>query len=247
MARHFKFHIEKAFLNMVNMFVSSDQRSIGIGGRWFDEIENALENCAAMIVLCSPQSFGRPWINFECGAAWSRHIKIVPLCHSGLSPDELPIPMGLLQGMLASDAEKMQALFAMIADLLGARLPDLDWKGVVAPVVALEERYGLSFRIEKELRALQDSCPELFAELACQPTGTEFKIAGVRNYIVERARLQLERLQGEGALRYSFKLDVFSLGTAGDDDESEGMDATYNVFIEKKPVLQQVVEAIGRW
>jgi hypothetical protein len=29
-------------------------------------------------------------------------------------------------------------------------------------------------------------------------------------------------------------------------DESEGMDFAYNVFIEKKPVLQQVVEAIGR-
>ena len=73
--------IESSFLGLIEVFVSSDQHSIGMGQKWLDQISAALKECVVEIVLCSPKSINRPWINFEAGAGWVRDISVIPLCH----------------------------------------------------------------------------------------------------------------------------------------------------------------------
>ena len=66
--------------------------TIAAGELWEDEIKDNIirKNTRMAIVLCSPVSITRPWVNFECGAASYRGIPIIPVCHSSLTKDGLP-------------------------------------------------------------------------------------------------------------------------------------------------------------
>jgi hypothetical protein len=68
-AARIKAALSRDFLGLLDVFVSSDTESIAAGEEWLRSIEKALQESALLIVLCSPASVGRPWINFEAGAA----------------------------------------------------------------------------------------------------------------------------------------------------------------------------------
>jgi len=51
---------------------------------WLDRIEQELREAEVVILMLSPQSVQRPWINFEGGAAWLAH-KAVMRCASTVS------------------------------------------------------------------------------------------------------------------------------------------------------------------
>lgn len=89
--------IETSFLGMIEVFVSSDEHNVSLGQKWLDNITNSLKTCAIEIILCSPKSISRPWINFEAGACWIRDIPVIPFCHSGMIPSKLPMPLNLLR------------------------------------------------------------------------------------------------------------------------------------------------------
>jgi len=71
LAQAFKEMVEHAFLGMIEVFVSSDAESIPMGKRWLETVSEALKRCAVEIVVCSPHSVTRPWIQFEAGAVGS--------------------------------------------------------------------------------------------------------------------------------------------------------------------------------
>lgn len=121
--------IEKHFLEQVDVFVSSDQESIQAGEPWLDALQRSLTTASMAIILCSPVSIKRPWLNFEAGAAWLRKIPVVPLCHSGLEPEELPMPLSAMQGGKVSDPETLNRLYLAIAKLIPCGCPEPDWKG----------------------------------------------------------------------------------------------------------------------
>jgi hypothetical protein len=120
--------IERHFLEQVDVFVSSDQESIQAGESWLDALQRSLTSASMAIVLCSPVSINRPWLNFEAGAAWLRKIPVVPLCHSGLEPGKLPMPLSALQGGKISDPEALLRLYNRIAKLIHSGCPDVNWK-----------------------------------------------------------------------------------------------------------------------
>ena len=47
--------VETSFLGMIEVFVSSDGRSIELGQKWLDDITAALKTCAVEIIIASPQ------------------------------------------------------------------------------------------------------------------------------------------------------------------------------------------------
>lgn len=147
----FKTLIEESFLNTVKVFVSSESDSIALGERWLENITNGLQNCVAMLVLCSPQSVGRPWINFEAGAGWTRGIDVVPICHSGMSPNTLPIPLQLLHGMQATDKKKLQEVFELVADKLGSSVPKVNVDARSKDIEVFEKAYVFEHGIGKAL------------------------------------------------------------------------------------------------
>ena len=133
--------IESSFLGLIEVFVSSDQHSIGMGQKWPDQISAALKECVVEIVLCSPKSINRPWINFEAGAGWVRDISVIPLCHSGLDPSKLPMPLNLLQAAKAGEVSSLKLIFPVLAQAIGSKTPSTDFSDFVALVRGFEARY----------------------------------------------------------------------------------------------------------
>ncbi len=134
--------IEDKFLGMVEIFVSSDENSIRLGQEWLVNITENLRSCCIELILCSPASVNRSWINFEAGAGWVRkNCKVIPVCHSNMKPEELPLPLNLLQGMMLNDQIKIQELLKIIADQIGCKVPSLDCSEFISKVEDFEEKY----------------------------------------------------------------------------------------------------------
>jgi TIR domain len=134
-ARRLKVALERDFLHLIQVFVSSDTESIAAGEEWLTSIERALGGSALLIILCSPVSIGRPWINFEAGAAWMRGIPLVPLCHAGLTPRDLPMPLSLRQGAELEAPDGLRRLYARIADVLTCQVPARSFEDLVREIV----------------------------------------------------------------------------------------------------------------
>jgi hypothetical protein len=137
----FKELVEMSFLGMIEVFVSSDENSIGMGQRWLENITNALKTCSIEIVLCSEKSVKRPWINFEAGAGWIRDIPVIPLCHSGMEPSKLPLPLNMLQAATANQISSLNLIFPVLAHAIGSATPKVDFTDFIAKVVDFENRY----------------------------------------------------------------------------------------------------------
>lgn len=111
LAGRVKTALTRDFLGFLDVFVSSDAQSIAAGEDWLRSIEQALQKSDLLIILCSPISITRPWINFEAGAAWMRNIPLVPVCHAGLTPGDLPMPLSLRQGVALEMPEGLRRLY----------------------------------------------------------------------------------------------------------------------------------------
>ena len=153
-AVEFQTLIEQHFLGMIDVFVSSDGNSIQMGQKWLNNVSEALEDCAIEIVVCSPISVQRPWINFEAGAGWVRGIPVIPLCHSGMEPSKLPVPLNLLQAAKLSDLSSLKLVFPVLANALGASTPKIDFTDFIKKINDFEERY-----------TFWQKCNEAFTEL----------------------------------------------------------------------------------
>ena len=141
LAEILKSHFTNDFLNMVDVFVASDSTSIPLGNRWLDDIDRALKQADIEIILCSERSVIKPWINFEAGAGWIRGIPVVPVCHSGLRPSDLPIPLGMLQAIEANQISGLKRLYILLADAMKASTPDIDFSQISEEIKNFEARY----------------------------------------------------------------------------------------------------------
>ncbi|MBI3465039.1 MAG: toll/interleukin-1 receptor domain-containing protein [Planctomycetes bacterium] len=159
--------IEAAFLDLMDVFVSSDATSIEPGGKWLARIEHALKHCAIEIVIASPESVKRPWVNFEAGAGWIRDIPVIPLCHSGITPATLPEPLRTLQGKTATDATELQEIVPVLAKALGCKPPTIDFTDFVEAVKKFEtvSRESAALTASSPLAAVEGLAPHEFAAL----------------------------------------------------------------------------------
>ncbi len=123
MAKRLKTILARDFSERLKVFVSSDNESIAAGEDWLRSVERALKESALLMILCSPASIKRPWINFEAGAAWMLSIPLVPICHAGLMPRDLPVPLSLRQGVALEDPEGLRGLYKRVADVLKCDMP----------------------------------------------------------------------------------------------------------------------------
>jgi hypothetical protein len=136
--------IEEAYPGKFSIFVASHFASIGSGDKWLDEIIAALRACSLEIILCSPRSLTRSWIHFEGGAGWIRDIPVIPLCHSGINPEDLPMPLTMLQAALATDKESVVGIFSRLSKLadVPSEYVDLD------AFVSYAEAFVAEFEVE---------------------------------------------------------------------------------------------------
>jgi hypothetical protein len=215
LATAFKTQIKECFLGLVDVFQSSDSESNKVGQHWLNNITDALRDCDAIIVLCSPYSVTRPWINFECGAGWSRTIEVVPICHSGLRPVDLPVPLSFLQGVDATDPSGLSQVFEMIAGKLQASSPKVDTKKLAEIATAFSEKYVEETEISKHLRAIQSNSVELINALGKLQPSKVTVIESVRENLLERCRGSFEALQKQGHLSFNYSVNGIGLSTSG--------------------------------
>lgn len=200
----FKELIEASFLGMIDVFVSSDEHSIGMGQRWLDSITTALKTCSVEIVLCSPQSVNRPWINFEAGTGWIRDIPVIPLCHSGMEPSKLPLPLNLLQAAIANQVSSLNLIFPVLARAIEANVPKTDFTDFIAKVTAFEHRYTYWDACNRSLAKLNALDAKLIPTLS---TGksialklTETQIAKFEEFMPDLARHNILHFRREGGV-----------------------------------------------
>lgn len=129
------------FIGLVDVFVSSDRTSIPVGSRWLSEVNSALNRASVHVILCSPESMTRSWIQFEAGAAQIRGISIIPICHSGLTPAQLPVPLSEWEGIKAASASGVQKFYDSIAKLLGSDVPAVDFEAYASEIATFEAEY----------------------------------------------------------------------------------------------------------
>lgn len=119
--------IESRLLRKVLAFASTDVHDLTPGDPWLQKISKALSDSQVFLVICSPASLTRPWINFEAGGAWFKGIPVIPICHSGQRKDQLPYPFSALQAIQIEDPGFGKALLqALCAHFQIPRTPEVD-------------------------------------------------------------------------------------------------------------------------
>ncbi|WNM60547.1 toll/interleukin-1 receptor domain-containing protein [Candidatus Nitrospira neomarina] len=96
---------------------------IKLGRAWLDALDRAFDNSSAVLVLCSPRSIARPWVNFESGGGWGRRVQVIPICHGGLIKKELPHPFSMFQALtLTRGAHGVEDLIRKLVGALACTL-----------------------------------------------------------------------------------------------------------------------------
>jgi hypothetical protein len=62
-----------------------------------------------------------------------RQIPIIPVCHGGLEPGDLPMPLSLRHGISLTEPDGLSRLYLQIARVIGCQPPEIDF-----PVLAGE-------------------------------------------------------------------------------------------------------------
>ena len=110
-ANLFRERLRADFLNMCEIFVSSNLDSLQAGVEWQHAIKENLQKSSILVGLLSPRALQRGWVYAEFGAGWIRDIPTIPLCHSGLDRGQLPPPISSFQGLNIEQTEHLQHLY----------------------------------------------------------------------------------------------------------------------------------------
>jgi len=157
--------IEEEFSGFVTVFVSSDGKTIPAGSNFLKRIEKGLVDCVAAIYLISPKSVKRNWINFELGAVWIRNhvnelnagpeIPVIPICHSGIQPSALPMPLTNLNSIVATDASHLKSVFESIQTAVGGKGKlKTDFEILSKKILEFERGYTIDDSIRKLFQSL---------------------------------------------------------------------------------------------
>jgi len=175
--------LENDFIGLVEVFESSDRLSIPVGSKWLDEVTQALKRADLHLILCSPDAVKRPWIQFEAGAAHLRGIPIIPLCHSGLTLAQLPVPLSESEGMQITDAEDLGALYHAIANALGSNIPRVDFKVLESEMAAIDAVYARQQSLTATVVGTQGSVERISNPRALCISSCQFNILGFENQL----------------------------------------------------------------
>jgi hypothetical protein len=183
--------VARDFIGLVEVFAASDG-GILAGKKWLDELTAELNGADFHAVLCSPDALGRHWISFETGAAHLRGIPLIPLCHSGLKPNQLPVPLSEFQGVMLCNPKRtssdrtetgMKSFYRAIATLLGSALPMADFERYEQELVALEDTYA-----KEHIPLAKGGVDEAGVEIVRKPralciSSAQFKREGFENQL----------------------------------------------------------------
>ena len=94
----------------VTTFLSSRAGDIRADEEWLRGIERALQEADAYIVILTPESVLRPWVNFESGAAWFSGRQLIFVRIRALPTDDIPLPVATRQVYAIDDLAQFVAV-----------------------------------------------------------------------------------------------------------------------------------------
>ncbi len=144
--------------NTFEVFVASDQDSIPPGTLWYSWIESNIMKSTIVIILISPESQHRPWINFEAGIAHGNGVRVVPIGYCGVETTGIDLPLSGLQTIMLKNSQEFMRIFRDCADVLSLTLPTVDWS-------SLFQAFG---EIYKDFKYTSPKKSELMEEKAIQ-------------------------------------------------------------------------------
>jgi hypothetical protein len=111
--------LQKTFKRDLPIFVSSDYESISGGDVWFTTIVNGLKHCAVIVVLLSPDSLERRWVNFEAGVGVGAKATVIPVVTHGLELSGVGHPLTSLHIRSIQTIADVNALMTDVGTKLG--------------------------------------------------------------------------------------------------------------------------------
>jgi hypothetical protein len=107
--------IDEKTKNAIEIFLTSDGKSIPFGKNWVYTIEEALDKSELMFVFISPNSLFSNWLHFEAGYVYSRKdIKVVPVGILGINLNDIDPPLSLIQGFNINTPESLGNIIDLI-------------------------------------------------------------------------------------------------------------------------------------
>jgi hypothetical protein len=104
-------YINRAFRGGVEIFVSTDKRSIEGGKEWWELIRQKLKSVKVVLLLLSDESVNRPWINYEAGVGdgagflHEAHTCVIPIAVKSFHFGKLGFPLRGFNGREIADLE----------------------------------------------------------------------------------------------------------------------------------------------
>jgi hypothetical protein len=175
-----KRHLVEDFIGLINVFVSSDSTSIPVGSDWLEEVMKAVKNSQMHLVLLSPESVNRPWIHYEAGAARFNDVPCAALCHSGLTPAKVPVPLSNSQGIVLTSPVGIEGFYKAIAELIGSNIPKVDFTSYADEVRSFEKDYLSNHEIAD--KQIEDDPVIVNPRVVCV-TSSQFLEMGFKNQI----------------------------------------------------------------
>jgi hypothetical protein len=131
-AENIKKIIDAGFMYQIQVFFSSEDGAIRGGEQWLNKVKKEIKESELILVLCSPASIIKQWINFEIGCGWINEndddVRIIPIVHSGLTYENLPIYLKNKQVYKIDDNNFIENLFLEISTRFGTRWKDINFK-----------------------------------------------------------------------------------------------------------------------
>lgn len=109
--------IETAFASFVNFYATVIPETVPPGSDWFNEILRSLTGAKFVFALITPNSIARPWLWFEMGIAWQKHLeqttRILPLCYK-VAAEDLKPPLSPIQATFLDNEESSLTLYKFL-------------------------------------------------------------------------------------------------------------------------------------
>lgn len=111
--------IRKRYARKIEVFMFKDRSSIALGQNPFEKVKKALtQDKPLVLVLATPVSVARPWVNFEAGAGLAAEYGAVVLCAKGLDVGDRDVqkrsPLALTWAGNLSHRRTLRELFDLI-------------------------------------------------------------------------------------------------------------------------------------
>jgi hypothetical protein len=83
-----------------------------------------------------------------------RDIPLIPVCHAGLLPEDLRMPLSLKQGLALGEAEGLQRLYTRVANVLKCNVPPSQYGALAAELTRGDN--GVRGPSQRAVRELDD-------------------------------------------------------------------------------------------